>query len=261
MFGEPKSTDRWYELGGIVAAYQPVAAPSSIDARQNVGRGRLGTFTATPGVAPTWSPATGWTFNGTQYLSTGIVPQLGYSMLGRFSNGVALAPNALCGCSDTGGAWRFYLRPFMAAGTHRYGYGNGVLTPSGGLISGVMGLAGTNGYLNGILEGTAGTWVNATLPVYIGAEYSTLGPTVGNFWIGNGLSIAIYSRTLSAAEMWQASLQMKYCDANPDFNAWAPRRRWFIAPGAAGRVGIYGVRPTIALPGGVRIWPGDGGAV
>jgi hypothetical protein len=30
--------------------------------------------------------------------------------------------------------------------------------------------------------------------------------------------------------MWTASRQMAYCDVNPDWNVWARRRQWYLAP-------------------------------
>jgi hypothetical protein len=79
----------------------------------------------------------------------------------------------------------------------------------------------------------------------------------------NMRAIAICARTLNAAELWSASRQMQYCDVNPDWSAWGRRRRWYYGPqvAAAGRVGVYGARPTIALPGGVRIAPMSEGGV
>ena len=48
------------------------------------------TYDAAPGVAPTWNTATGWTFDATAYLTTGVVPaQATWSMLVQFANGAS----------------------------------------------------------------------------------------------------------------------------------------------------------------------------
>ena len=58
----------WWQVAGktCVAAYQPKGAASL--AASYVNLANPGTYDAAPGAAPTWASATGWTFNGTQYL-------------------------------------------------------------------------------------------------------------------------------------------------------------------------------------------------
>ena len=58
----------WWKVAGktCVAAYQPKGAASL--AASYVNLANPGTYDAAPGAAPTWASATGWTFNGTQYL-------------------------------------------------------------------------------------------------------------------------------------------------------------------------------------------------
>ncbi len=79
----------WWLRGGIpaancIAAYQPINAASL--AASYVNLANPGTNDAAPGVAPGWNKTDGWTFNGlTQYLTTGIIPASGYSMIIRFS--------------------------------------------------------------------------------------------------------------------------------------------------------------------------------
>ena len=68
-----------------IAAYQPKGAADL--AASYVNLITPGTYNAAPGTAPTFDAATGWTFNGsTQYLTTGVVPASGYSMLVRVAD-------------------------------------------------------------------------------------------------------------------------------------------------------------------------------
>ena len=81
----PKSNAVWFNLPGIVAAYQPVACPGGpLLARINVSNEQRtpGRYAAVPVVAPGFDPGYGWDFNGsTQVLATGIYPASGWSML------------------------------------------------------------------------------------------------------------------------------------------------------------------------------------
>lgn len=64
----------WYTApSGVtcLAAYDAIGASSLADSYTN--EANPGTYTAAPGVAPTWAQGTGWTFNGsTQYLTLGL---------------------------------------------------------------------------------------------------------------------------------------------------------------------------------------------
>lgn len=259
----PKSSDVWFNLPGVVAAYQPIAAPDFIAARQNVSSnfGRLGQYTTTPGTAPTWSPASGWTFNGTtQYLTTGIAPTQAYSVIVQFSNrSGAGADQCVIGERETNTKvfnllwespnWYFQIADMTGSKTKT--------TPS--FDAGNLCIAGTGCYKNGLSVATlASATFSSSFGFYIGAAQISAG-TASFFYGGNIQSVLITSRILSPAEVWQASQQMKYCEVNPDWNAWGRRRKWFIvAAPSAGAVGIYGARATIALPGGVSIRPTGG---
>ena len=158
----------WFNAPGVVAAYQPVAAPDSFAARQNVGNDQrmAGRHTAAPGVAPTWVSATGWTFNGTdQYLATGVIPGSNSSILVEFDSYVA-PPSiiaSLAGVFDT--AHRFYLVPTRkeTEDVAQYGFGDGLLKVAPGFTAGNMAMAAISCYRNGIYEGALpGRWVGTT---------------------------------------------------------------------------------------------------
>lgn len=247
----------WHSLPGVVCALQPVGAPDAIAARQNIGwwHRMLGNYTATPGVAPTWAARTGWGFNGTtQYLTTGVVPVGGlWSMLIRYSS--LVNDGYLCGSQNAGTA-KFNISPRPnALGVDGWEYGATGKVDTTGSTNGVMGLVISNGYKNGLLTVTAmGTWAGTPRAIFIGDRNVDGIPYAGGYANVKVQAFAIYSRVLTPAEMWLASMQMKYCDVNPEWNAWAPRRRYWIAPAAAGgAVGIYGKRHELRIPGGVRI--------
>ncbi len=253
-YTKPKSRDVWFNLPGCVVAYQPVGAPDKVSALQNVSNnfGRLGQYTAMPGIAPTFSPSRGWTFDGTtQYLDTQVIPLFlnnftYYSMICQFS-GVS-AYGILCG-EFTSGA-RFDISPYnQFADQHAYNNGGNGAARGVRLSSGNMAMAGSAPYLNGVPDGAslATGFTTNTLSIWIGNRNGSaqlLGCKISAF--------SIYSRTLSSPEIFQAAYQMKYCNMNPDWSAWSRKRNWYFAA-VPGAVGIYGARATIALPGGVSI--------
>ena len=215
-------------MPGAVATYQPVAAPDALSARRNMAMGGQARYWAAPGVAPTWSPGAGWTFNGTdQYLTTGIVPGFSggitpYTMLVRFS-GAATDGGTLAG-QYTGGA-RFELQArALYSDNHYYHNGDSVYV-SGRLSSGVMAVAGNQGYLNGAADGKAiaAGYATTALDVWIANRNGA-----ADLYAGNIQAMAIYSRKLTEAEVWLASQQMARCETVADYSVWTPARRWFF---------------------------------
>lgn len=244
----------WHSLPGVVAAYQPVGAPDEMAARQNVGTWQrmLGNYTATPGVAPTWTPQTGWKGNGSsQYLKTGVIPTNGetnWSALVRYSDS---SGGCMFGYRIAGGSGgHFHVYPNAG---YRYYRHQGTAHLSPGMASGVIGIAGLNGYLNGTIDAsiTLGVAAAGTLEMYILAMNSD--GSVIAYDSGRVYSFSIYSRTLFPAEMWLASRQMAYCDVNPAWNVWARRRQYWIAPSvASGFQAAWAARANTLLGGGVN---------
>jgi hypothetical protein len=251
----------WHSLPGVVAAYQPIAAPSYNDSLLNVGMHHrmVGKYTATPGVAPTWNARTGWGSDGTAYFVTPWLLAQTDSVIVRYS-GAQSGDYALFGSQNLDATRSYWIKPKYSDDKVYYQAraSNAPSSVSPGLPAGVLAISNRHGYRNGIDEGfTIGTQViDMSRPTFI------LGMNKGGVFslgfIGSMQAFLLLSRPLTAAETWLASRQMAYCELNPDWNAWAPRRRYWFAPSIAGRVGIYGARPTIALPGGVSIRPGTG---
>jgi len=251
-----KSNARWLDLPGIEAVYQPIGAPSAVDALLNVAHDHrsVGKYTATPGVLPTWNAATGHTYNGTtQYLKTGIIPTAGFSAIATFWLGNAPAGDYPIQFGSSGTGATFAVVPYRG-GENKRSYANGgavLLAPAlSRNAKHTMGIAGASGYLNGLSEsGAISAWTGTSNETYIG----TINPLgASQYFIGNIMAFLLASRTLTSAEMWLASRQMAYCEQNDTWNAWGRRRNYFYAPSAAairwpgvGRGGPVGGSPGI----------------
>lgn len=202
----------WWRSGGIssanaIAAYQPKGAASLAASYTNLAN--PGTYNAAPGTAPTWSVGAGWIFNGsTQYLTTGIVPGAGWSLLARFSNGGVDA--TLMGSYNSSNANSLcMIIPGAVGGTKRQ-YRNGTATGlsiSGGQTGGVMGFAAQTAYLNGSAEtGTISGSLAGAIALFIGARNNLTG--ANTFFPGNIQAVAIYNSTLTGPQMAAVSSAM-----------------------------------------------------
>lgn len=195
----------WYLAGGValanvVAAYQPIGAASLAASYSNLAN--PGTNDAAPGVAPTWASATGWTFNGsTQYLTSGIAPASGYSVVIRISGGPTSGNNqyALASYDGTGNTYfRIILRD---AGRCIYNNGNTTLVDTeAAQAAGVWGMTPTDAYRDGTSQGSLGGWSGTnTRPIYIGAR--NLAGTADAFTAFNCLAYALYNTALTGAQV------------------------------------------------------------
>lgn len=208
------SATPWYRAGGAplpVAAYQPKGAASL--AASYVNLANPGVNNAAPGVAPTFAAATGWTFNGTtQYLDTGVVPDLtasAWSMLVRFAGGTGTTTRMVAGLYGGSAGLEFGLYPSSTAGTiNGYANGNVRLVENPALAAGVMAIAGLKAYLNGAEVGTISSVAGlaTVLSIYLGARNSS--GSASSFWNGNIQAVAIYSSTLTAAQVAAVSAAM-----------------------------------------------------
>jgi hypothetical protein len=193
----------WDGLTNVVAVYQPIGAASL--AASYVNLVNPGTFDAAPGVAPTWASATGWGFNGTdQYLETGVVPASGYSILVRFSN--VFSPSdgdALIFGGESSN--RFAIISRNTSTSYAYISGGAQIITATPPTSGVIGIAGQQGYRDGVADGsTMSAWSGAaTQPIVIARRIDTV-----RFWAGNIQAVAICSTVQSAAQILAASTAM-----------------------------------------------------
>lgn len=222
----------WANLPGIVAAYQPVRAPGPLLARYNMAAGGQSRYMATVGggLVPVWNPITGWRSLRTRpWLATGIAGMTvgagGWSMLVQFRNAVSGGGGYLCGYYS-GVSNSFAIYPTLASKVFYTTNSDNSQSPE--LTAGHLAIAGATGYRNGLADkALAGTGAVSGTITLCGS-----GTTEGAD--ANILAVAIYSRTLSAVEMWTASRQMAYCDVNPEWSVWGRRRQWFYGPQVGG---------------------------
>lgn len=246
----------WWQMPGVVAAYQFVAAPTFHHVLRNVAPS--GGYPLTSASYPGWLPHSGARFNGSnQYLYLTVAPQSSWSILIRFSNITTGEDSngSICGAlasNDTTSILR--INPKYTSARYFYDH-YGRVTVNNAPTSGSLSVAGTSCYLNAVSDGTI-SQSNTGLSV---ARIGLGGVWLHNYGFGwfcgvDIQSVLIVSRPLSFAEVELASHQMNYCESNPAWNAWAPKRRYYYtAPTVAGAVGIYGKRAALRLPGGVRI--------
>lgn len=188
-----------------VAAYRALGAPDIATSYINLVN--PGTNNAAPGDAPTFDKTYGWAFNGTSdYLTTGLSPAAGWSMLVRFSN--VTSNGALLGLykytATTGG---FAIFPNVSSRVYYYGAGELWVTTA--MTSGVLGIAGTDAYRNGTDDGDipAGTFPSFN-NLYIGVIYDGTTAKSGTYLTCRIQAIAIYSTTLDATQMAEISANM-----------------------------------------------------
>ena len=190
----------WYVAGKTaIGAYLFKGAASLTVARVNLVT--PGTYDLTDGVAPTFATATGATFNGlTQYLKTGIVPGSGWSAVIRFSDRL-LGGDAFSIYKS--GNQRFAIEPYTGANQVRYQNGSFLsVTPLA--TSGVLAIAGQQGYRNGVADGGAiGGWGAALAAgddIYLGARHRADISGVDAYCSITVQAFAVYSDTLDAAQ-------------------------------------------------------------
>lgn len=196
----------WWEVAGetCVAAYQPKGAVDIATSYVNLAN--PGTNNAAPGNAPTFATATGWTFDGTDdYLATGVVPESGYSLFIAFTG--------------AGGDQGWFIGAYNGTGNNRlsignpnsnarieYGSGKTVDVVYGGSVtSGVLAVAGQQGYRDGSASGTAIAAWDGTITN--GIDIGRLNGAGGNTQIVVQ-AVAIYSTTLDAGQVAALSTLM-----------------------------------------------------
>lgn len=192
----------WDILDNVVAAYQPKGAASL--AASYVNLVNPGTFDAAPGVAPTWDATNGWIGNGTnQYLTTGITPLSSYSCVCRFSNGTGNG-TYLFGSFKTGPNTLFGISP---ANNRVYWNGTVVNTKADGAVTaGVMAIAGTGCYRDGVSDGSTGGPANTGLAMFIFALNSSGSP--GFYKACRMQALAVCSSTQTAQQIADVSAAM-----------------------------------------------------
>jgi hypothetical protein len=193
----------WYLETGIGIAYQPKRAASL--AASYVNLAHPGTNNAIPSaVAPTWTANDGWILNGvSQYLNTGVIPSSNWTMIIRFSDA---APSSLAGMGNSDSGFTYAISLDDTEGVIGYMSGGILAAGSATPTSGVIGLSGLQGYLDGVPDGlpvVVAPWTELLAPIVIGGQSSvTLGVVEINATIAVHIqAVAIYNITLTGAQM------------------------------------------------------------
>lgn len=187
----------WWEAGSAPtprAVYQPKDAASQAASYTNLVN--PGTYDAAPGTAPSWSAA-GWAFNGsTQYLTTGIVPASGYSVIIAFANWSGAG--WIIGAYNGSGNNRFSIGNPNGPTRVEYGSGKTVEVVYGGdVTAGVLGIAGQQGYRDG--SATGGTIAAWDGTVTEGIEIGRLAGLGGGNTASTVIAVAIWNTATDAA--------------------------------------------------------------
>lgn len=197
----------WYRAGGApvpVAVYQPKGAADL--AASYVNLANPGTYNATTGVAPTFDAASGWIGSGSAWLRTGITSANNMSVFVRFA-GMVGSTSMLIG-SRLSGFDGLYFTSTPDLTSHYYNYGSRALV-AGLMASGVMAIAGGNGYRDGALETSAtGNSVTVGREIYMMALNTDGTASVFCALNVSIQAIAIYSSVLTADQVAAVSAAM-----------------------------------------------------
>lgn len=202
--GAAAAPANWWEAGGAtgcIAAYQPKGAASLAASYTNLAN--PGTYDAAEGVAPAFDTATGWTFDGLNtvghYLTTGITPASGMSVLIQFVSFGSNAGNLFGYVADGDGRYWFIdslnVSPRSASG--------GLGSSGAAMSSGNLGIAGQQPYRDGAAQGAPlSSWTgSATIhDCFIGARVAA-GGAVNSWGDGTIVAVAFYSVELTAPRM------------------------------------------------------------
>jgi hypothetical protein len=232
-----------WNLSGCVAYYQPVLAPGPELARYNQMHGGTNMYRAADGTAPTWAPATGWTFAAasSQYLTTSsMVPGTPITMICRFMVDDVANDYSLLNLSAGVNSYTHLQADGTQAGDPvRAHYVDGL--GMGGAAASTTSMAANTwhvgagvwpttslrfAYLDGAGKGQEATVCGNFTPTTVLIGKLNLVPWP-NYLNGKIASAAIYSRALVDTEIWLIAQQMKYLEQNPDWSCWGRRREWW----------------------------------
>lgn len=198
---------KWWLAGGAplpVVAYCPKGAADL--AASYVNLANPGTNNAVPGTAPTFAAATGWGFTGSQDLSTGVLSASNMSIICRFSAATG-DWRALFG-SDTSSNGIYAQVRYTSGTVHTYNNGTTRISTGSALTSGVIAIAGTRGYLDGVEETSAlNNSIGTPAVIYIGCRLSS--GSASSSYAGNIQAIAIYSSVLTAPQVAAVTAAMQ----------------------------------------------------
>lgn len=202
---------RWWMAAGVApwAAYEPKGAGSFAGSLIDLtGNGRDAGDPGGGGT-PTWDAVNGWTFDGVgNYLTTTFVPAADQtqSMFVQYTN-LDGANDYFIGMLDAF-ARDFAIAPNNGGAQVVYHNGDLVFQAPTGAASGNLGIAGNQGYRNGVADGGAiGAWAGATATaVYIGCYNN--GGVAGGFCPVRMQAVIFYDVTLTSDQVTALCAEM-----------------------------------------------------
>lgn len=203
----------WWLADGVspsacIAAYQAKGVASQAASYSNLAN--PGTYNLQLGVAPSWGATNGWTFSGSQWLNTGIVPSgnQDWSALIGFSGLTGSASCRIFGLTEliSGSFKSFTIVPNDGYSGRSFANVSIVTTYSdGSLNSGIAAFAGLTAFVNGssYLSLSSVPHVVFTKSLYIGSvHYCEPGfETAANGVNCKIQAFCIYNTTLSSAQV------------------------------------------------------------
>jgi hypothetical protein len=217
----------WWEAGGatdVLAAYQPLGASDLADSYINLAN--PGTNDAFPTVAPTWAAETGWTFDGTQCLGTGINAHFSdqnLSLVVSIASGSTAGQNNPITMTNIGYTNGFGVSNSLGNGRHYFNGGHVLVSPP--VSTGVLAVAGNQGYFNGAPDGgTISNDSQTNAQLYVGCASTAGSPFInpGYTYFGDVRAYAIYDSPLTAVQTAAVSNAMSALNVFVSENTTAP---------------------------------------
>lgn len=205
----------WWDPNGeglcIWAAYQPKWAANFAASLLDLSINGNNAGDPGGGSTPAWDAVNGWKFDGgNDYLTTAFIPQndQSQSMIAQFTNCAQRTFDAIAGCVGSGAGCNLSIwNGYNVATTAAYANGNVVGVALAGLAAGNLGVAGNQGYRNGVASGGAigGYGSVPDRVLWIGCQNTG---AVNSPWLGYIQALAIYDCTLTAPQVLAVATAM-----------------------------------------------------
>jgi hypothetical protein len=172
LMGGGAAAAQWWQVAGVTCAvaYQPKGAASLSASYANLAN--PGTNDAAMGVAPTWTTTDGWAFDGiSQYLITGYVATQAMTCLVRLSDWAGSGEVYIAiGSYKDGGTVSWLVNKSSVGGIDELYFGPIIPNSLGTTASsGIFGMAGGKGFVDGVAGTQYTGWSGTGLGLYIGA--------------------------------------------------------------------------------------------
>ncbi len=216
--GLQQAENKWWLSTGmsesrVTAVYQPLGSPDIAQSYVNLSGATQ--FNASPIVSPTFATASGWTFTGTQHLTTNITGNGLQTILIRVAAPNPAARMSITGYSTVSRKFYFEVDNIFGIADNYFPAYNATETASAQNNNGdeVLGLARNSFYFNGTFvlnTGSLDTWSEGTITIglnLVGASTK---------YIGDIYAYAVYADQLSASEVSEITTAMAALTSTDD---------------------------------------------